>query len=112
MDNKGVILASNFVGIGEQDKKWTLPMIFHAIDLSLSNSWLEYQADCAICKIPVKNILDLLHFRQRVADSLLNMGQPLNNRKRKRLSSGSNSPISTPTSTPTRRLLVEMRSIS
>ncbi|XP_047510428.1 piggyBac transposable element-derived protein 3-like [Pieris napi] len=158
MDNKGVILASNFVGVGEQDearrwnkvsksyisiprpelvrlynngvggvdktdhlislyrifirsKKWTLRMIFHAIDLSLSNSWLEYQADCAMCKIPERDILDLLHFRQRVADSLLKMGLPLNNRKRGRPSSGSSSPISIPTFPQTRRRQVEMRPI-
>lgn len=136
MDNKGIVLASNFVGIGETDKaqrwnkvtkkyievtrpelvrlynqgmggvdkadqlvslyrifirsrKWTLRMIFHGVDTALTNSWLEYQEDCRISKTPKNEILDLLHFRQRVADALIKMGQPINMRKRGRPSASS-----------------------
>lgn len=115
LDNRTVTLASNFIGIGEEDKvkrwdkknckyieidspeiikmynksmggvdlldrmishhrisirskKWTLRLIFHAVDLVLVNSWFEYKKDCEILGIQKKKILDLLHFRMRVAD--------------------------------------------
>lgn len=150
MDNKGVVLASNFIGIGNEDevrrwnkvskkyitiprpelvrlynngmggvdktdqlislyrifirsKKWTLRMIFHAVDLALTNSWLEYQNDCKTCNIPSTDILDLLHFRQRVAEALIKMGQSICSRKRGRPASGSSSPAHMPVNMPAKR---------
>lgn len=127
-DNKPVVLASNFVGIGKEDtvqrwdkcqkkflsvkrpeivrqynhsmggvdlldqlisyyriyiksKKWTLRMISHFIDLSLANSWLEYKLDSIKCGQTKSNIMDLLEFRSRIAESLVYVGVTL---KRKR----------------------------
>nr|XP_023015908.1 piggyBac transposable element-derived protein 3-like [Leptinotarsa decemlineata] len=117
-DNKSVILASNFVGIGEQElsrrwdktkkeyvevprpeavrrynssmggvdkhdfllsiyrsyvrsRKWTIRLIFHAIDLALANSWLEYKNEASNLGLPQQKILDLLAFRQSVAEHLI-----------------------------------------
>lgn len=78
-------------------------MIFHAINLALSNSWLEYQEDCKTCNIPKKDVLDLLHFRQRVAEALIKMGQPLIARNRGRPSPGPRSPVNIPNNTPKQR---------
>ncbi|CAH2109250.1 unnamed protein product [Euphydryas editha] len=161
MDNKGVVLASNFVGIGNQDevrrwnevskkyvtiprpelvrlynngmvgvdktdhlvslyrifirsKKWTLRMIFHALNLALvsTNSWLEYQEDCKICNIPSTDVLDLLHFRQRVAEALIKMGQPISSKKRGRPASGGSSPVNLPITPKQHRFRNEIRPAS
>ncbi|CAG5017496.1 unnamed protein product [Parnassius apollo] len=154
-----VVLASNFVGIGNQDevrrwnkisknyvtiplpelvqlynngmggvdktdhlislyrisirsKKWTLRMIFHAIDLALTNSWLEYQEDCKICNIPSTDVLDLLHFRQRVAEALIKIGHPIPSRKRGRPASGGSSPVNSPVTPKQHRFRTEIRPAS
>ena len=122
-DNKAVVLASNFVGIGQKDeierwdktkktyikverpeivkvyntsmggvdlfdqcmsyyriwiksKKWTLRMIFHAIDTAVVNSWLEYRRDCERFGILKKDTLDQLHFRFRLAKYIIYVGNP------------------------------------
>lgn len=67
-------------------KKWTVRMIFHAIDMALINSWLEYKKDAAVLGIAKKDILDLLHFRMHVGESLIKVEQD-HNRKRGRPSS-------------------------
>lgn len=117
-DNKAVLTASNFVGVGESDvckrwdktrkeyvqiprpeairrynsnmggvdkldfllslyrsyvrsKKWTVRMTTHAIDLALVNSWLEYRQKAVLLGVKRKEILDLLAFRQEVAENLI-----------------------------------------
>jgi len=37
-----------------KSKKWTLRMIFHAVDMAVTNSWLEYYLDCKNPNIPNK----------------------------------------------------------
>lgn len=37
-----------------KSKKWTLRMMFHAIDIACCNSWLEYLKDCDKFKIKKK----------------------------------------------------------
>ena len=101
VDNRSVIMASNFVGVGNVDtvkrwdkkdkkytdvarpeviklynhsmggvdlldqmisiyriyirsKKWTLRMIFHAVDFTAVNSWFEYRRECERLKIKKK----------------------------------------------------------
>lgn len=130
-DNKGVVLASNFLGIGQEDsverwqkeskayvtitrpqivkeynrgmggvdlmdqlialyrisvrsKKWTLRVIFHAVDMAIVNSWLEYKKDCVRDLVPAKQILDLLHFRMQIADGLLKSGKTRGTKRRGR----------------------------
>ncbi|KAJ8910560.1 hypothetical protein NQ315_008945 [Exocentrus adspersus] len=117
-DNKPVLVASNFVGIGTKDvckrwdkasknyievprpesikyynnnmggvdkvdfllsiyrsyvrsKKWTIRMITHAVDIALVNSWLEYRSKAMELGVQKKYILDLLSFRQEVAEHLI-----------------------------------------
>jgi hypothetical protein len=42
-----------------------------AIDVSSTNSWLEYKNHALKLKVPKKEILDLIHFRAYVAESLI-----------------------------------------
>lgn len=128
LDNKPVTLASNYVGIGDQDnvkrwnkntksrievkrpqivkeyntsmggvdkadalislyrtkirsKKWTLRMIFHAVDMALINSWTEYRKDSQLLGRPAKNTLDLLHFRMEIGEVLIKQGNEISRRK-------------------------------
>ncbi|KAG5881325.1 hypothetical protein JTB14_020278 [Gonioctena quinquepunctata] len=117
-DNKSVITASNFIGVGKESnctrwdkttkrylqitrpeaiklynenmggvdkvnfllsmyrssirsRKWTVIMICHAIDLALVNSWLEYKQKAVALGIQRKKIMDLLAFRESVAEHLI-----------------------------------------
>lgn len=58
-----------------KSKKWTLRMIFHAIDMAMCNSWLEYLEDCTKLGVFKKKRMDLLKFRMRLADNLINFGR-------------------------------------
>lgn len=42
------------------------------IDLVIYNSWLEYKTDCEMNKVKTKDIMDLLAFRNDIADALVN----------------------------------------
>lgn len=122
-DNKPVITASNFIGVGKEDtctrwdkktkrylqiprpeaiklynenmggvdkidfllsiyrsfirsRKWTVRMIFHAIDLALVNSWLEYKQQALALGIQKRKIMDLLAFRSSVAENLILFRNP------------------------------------
>lgn len=117
-DNKSVVVASNFVGIGCENKcrrydkkehkyievpqpqciamynngmggvdklnglislyrifirwkKWTLRMFTHALDIAITNSWLEYKRHANILGVVNNKILDLIHFRQYITDCLV-----------------------------------------
>lgn len=74
-----------------RSRKWTLRLIFHAVDFAIVNSWLEYRRDCNKLCIPKKNVLDLMQFRMRVAEGLIKVGKVVS-RKRGRPSSDSSSP--------------------
>lgn len=134
MDNRTVVLASNFVGVGNEDsvarwdkvekkylnvqrpeivklynhsmggvdlldqmislyriyirsRKWTLRLIFHAVDFTIANSWFEYKKDCARLNIPKKAQLGLLDFRLQLAECLAKVGNRVQ-AKRGRPSSG------------------------
>lgn len=53
-----------------RSRKWTLRMIFHAMDLAVVNGWFEYRRG------KEKNeVLDLLHFKMRGAEGLLCTGK-------------------------------------
>ncbi|PNF34042.1 hypothetical protein B7P43_G03481 [Cryptotermes secundus] len=149
VDNKTVVLGSNFIGKGETDKvecwdkkqnkyvtinrpeivklynhgmggvdlfdqlmsyyrifikskKWTLRAIFHAVDFAVVQSWLEYRTSAREIGLPTKKIMDLLHFRIRLADVLVLSGKDIPNKKRGR-------PSATPPDTPVQRLRGETR---
>lgn len=83
----GVDVMDQMIGLYRiyiRSKKWTLRMIFHAVDFSLVNSWVEYRKDCQRLQVPEKNILDLLHFRIRVAQALIKSGKSVLKSKRGR----------------------------
>ncbi|KAJ8953511.1 hypothetical protein NQ318_023634 [Aromia moschata] len=65
-----------------RSRKWTLRLIFHAIDMAICNSWLEYRKDAE--KLNIKNIYDLLYFKLEIGNSLINCGKPSAERKRGR----------------------------
>jgi len=46
--------------------------MLHFIDLSISNSWIEYQTDCKLSQVSLKNILQSLKFNLNIADILMN----------------------------------------
>ncbi|KAK2710883.1 hypothetical protein QYM36_012153 [Artemia franciscana] len=50
-----------------RSKKWTMRLIFHMVDLSICNSWLEYVADR---KAKAERSMDLLSFRTEIAEAL------------------------------------------
>lgn len=79
-----------------KSRKWTLRMIFHAVDLAVVNSWLEYKRDASTLKLPAKDVLDLLHFRIRLAESLILEKKPTTPRSRGRPSKSSEEPVSPP----------------
>lgn len=54
-----------------KSKKWTLRMIFHASDLAVVQAYREYQVDNEALSIPQNKQLTLLHFRRRLAESLV-----------------------------------------
>lgn len=139
LDNRSVVLASNFIGSGNIDevsrwdkgkkkyisvtrpeivklynhsmggvdlldqmiglyriyirsRKWTLRVIFHAVDLAVVNSWFEYRRDCERLQVPKKKQLELLDFRLYLADCLCKVGKEAVNNKRGRPSSGTPEP--------------------
>lgn len=54
-----------------KSNKWTLRMIFHASDLAVVQAYREYQVDNEAFSIPKNKQLSLLHFRRRLAESLV-----------------------------------------
>lgn len=150
LDNRSVVLASNFVGIGDEDRakrwdkntktyieisrpeivaryntsmggvdkadslialyrtkirsrKWTLRMIFHAVDMTITNSWLEYKEDMRRQQAPPRKLLDLLHFRMQIGESLIKV-ESTPSRKRGRPREESSDYL-----TPKRDCLTEVR---
>ena len=135
LDNRCVVLASNFAGVGKEEKvnrwdktekayvdisgpevigiynktmggvdktdmlvslyrtfirsrKWTLRMVMHGIDISITNSWLEYKSHAKSLKFPEKDILDPMHFRLRIAETLVKANKKIAQTKRGRPSNG------------------------
>lgn len=74
-----------------RSRKWTLRMMNHAIDMAVVNSWIEYRRDADKIGIPKNKQLDLIHFRQEIAEALI-LAHQLPVRKRGRPSRDSPSP--------------------
>ncbi|CAI6343289.1 unnamed protein product [Macrosiphum euphorbiae] len=43
--------------------------------MAICNPWLEYLQDCNLLGIEKKKQMDLLHFKMRLADNLINLGR-------------------------------------
>lgn len=67
-----------------RSRKWTLRVIFHFIDLTITNSWLEYKRDCYLCNINKNKIMDLLDFRMSIVTNLVEVGRTVESPGRKR----------------------------
>ena len=70
--------------ISIRTKKWPLKIFDHFIDLAVCNSWLEYRVDYDNANLRVKDRMDLLAFRQDIADGLLALSSQKGSRKRGR----------------------------
>lgn len=60
-----------------KSKKWTLRMLFHVFDMTVVNCWLEYKRDAANLEVSDKDTMDLLHFKQRLPESLMLVCKPI-----------------------------------
>lgn len=54
-----------------RSRKWTLRMITHALDLAITNNWLEYRLEADALGISKKKQLDLIHFRYEIGEALI-----------------------------------------
>lgn len=64
-----------------RSRKWTLRLIFHAMDMAVCNSWLEYKRDCQRRGVEKKHVLDLLHFKMEIGNGLVKSGKVSNERR-------------------------------
>jgi len=64
-----------------RSKKWTLRLIAHGIDIAAVNSWIEYKKEAKSLGLHEKKILDLIHFRQYLAEALILSGKPVTKKK-------------------------------
>lgn len=64
-----------------KSKKWTLRMMMHAVDLAVTNSWLEYRSDALKAGIPPKRQMDLLAFRTNISEHLVYVNQTVRKKR-------------------------------
>ncbi|KAL1477033.1 hypothetical protein MTO96_036074 [Rhipicephalus appendiculatus] len=57
-----------------RSRKWTLRMVFHIINASAVNAWLEYRRDTAARALAPASQLDLLDFTLRIVEALARLG--------------------------------------
>lgn len=67
-----------------KSKKWTIRLIFHAINMAVANCWLQYKNNADALKIPKDKQLTLLNFKINLAEELILVGRPTPPRKRSR----------------------------
>lgn len=79
-----------------RSRKWTLRLITHGIDMAVINSWVEYKKETKNLGLHEKKILDLIHFRQYLAEALILSGKTI----AKKRGRPSNSPTTSITLTP------------
>lgn len=84
-----------------KSKKWTMRMVTHAFDMATVNSWLEYKMDFEHLNLNKKKKMDLLHFKERLGETLVLVGKTFI-KKRGRPSS-SLSPSSSISINPTKK---------
>lgn len=60
-----------------KSKKWTMRMVTHAFDMATVNSWLEYKMDYENLNLDKKTKMDLLHFKERLGETLILVGSTI-----------------------------------
>lgn len=85
-----------------KSKKLTLRLIFHAFDFACVNIWLEYKTIIKNKHVTKKYVLDMLHFKLKIADALIILNQSVHRPCGRPSSANSprNSPISVPKRMP------------
>lgn len=64
-----------------KSRKWTLRLITHGIDMAVINSWVEYKKEAKNLGLHEKTIIDLIHFRQYLAEALILSGKPITKKR-------------------------------
>jgi hypothetical protein len=77
-------------------------MMFDIFDMAVVNCWLEYKRDAAELSIEPKDVMDLLHFKQCLKESLIGVGVPFSPSSKKR-----GRPSNSPSITNPRKKLVK-----
>ena len=82
----GVDLADHLIALYRnslRSKKYYMRLIFHMLDMALTNSWLLYRRDAAKLNLRKKDVRSLLKFKLSVAHALVKKGKvPMNKRGR------------------------------
>ncbi|XP_035224597.1 uncharacterized protein LOC118197198 [Stegodyphus dumicola] len=61
----------SFYRMKHRTKKWTVRVILHMIDFTMSSAWLAYRNTMTELGEPKKNILDYFAFRLSIANTLI-----------------------------------------
>lgn len=73
-----------------RSRKWTLRMVTHAFDIALCNSWIQYKKDADYMSIPKNKVMDLMKFREEVAEGLIKYKKPPTPKRKGRPPASSN----------------------
>lgn len=64
----------SYYRISTRTRKWTVRIIMHFFDFSISAGWIEYRRDQKALGTPKKDILDLMGFKEEYAEYLIHGG--------------------------------------
>ena len=80
-----------FYRISLRSKKYYMQLVFHMLDMAITNSWLLYKRDAAKLNLPKKEVLALLPFKLSVANALAKKGKVQINKRGRPSSEGQTS---------------------
>lgn len=61
----------SFYRMKARTNKWTVRVLLHFFDLSVTNAWLQYRSDCFFQKKRSRDIMKFLQFRMKLAEEML-----------------------------------------
>jgi len=74
---KGIFIHDHLTSIYSvflKSQEWTLHMLFHFFEMGICNSWFEYTNNARASNLPKKNTMDLFSFKQKLAQTLITVG--------------------------------------